>query len=390
MDLEQCFAPTERLRDIWEDLNNNDPFLYAEVMLVVPAEEFLKIQWDWEALWAFISADVQRKFLWLTDDTFIAVGHVSEMFEDDTPYDCLLSTSSTTATSGRAHRTLTLIKKMDADESTEAFSVFMRAIETNRNARILIEGDDNYPSKLPSGPRLAQFLRGRPMLQLQSLDFFNFSFTEERCRALATIQRTDLRITLDECELVPMDAQDIFIEWFRHNQIVTEIDNCAIEGSFYSALSGNNSINRFSFSATDRYDGQSFIALTEALPTNQGIEDLAFNHCDLSVEECSLLFRSLRTHPRILYLAIREFNHLSLSLSLTSSAESMSTVMDAILQMLRRNTTLIRIVLPRAFDEEEVYQNSILPRLEMNQTCFEVQRQAVKRADCTWSNTTRT
>jgi hypothetical protein len=28
-----------------------------------------------------------------------------------------------------------------------------------------------------------------------------------------------------------------------------------------------------------------------------------------------------------------------------------------------------------------MYQNSIFPRLEMNCTCFEVQRQAVKRAD---------
>jgi hypothetical protein len=55
--------------------------------------------------------------------------------------------------------------------------------------------------------------------------------------------------------------------------------------------------------------------------------------------------------------------------------------MDSILQMLRRNTTLIRIVLPRAFDEEEVYQNSIHPRLEMNQSFIEVQRQTVKRAD---------
>jgi hypothetical protein len=30
---------------------------------------------------------------------------------------------------------------------------------------------------------------------------------------------------------------------------------------------------------------------------------------------------------------------------------------------------------------EEVYQNSILPRLEMNRNCFEVQRRALKRAD---------
>jgi hypothetical protein len=38
------------------------------------------------------------------------------------------------------------------------------------------------------------------------------------------------------------------------------------------------------------------------------------------------------------------------------------------------------IKLPDAFETEELYQNSILPRLEMNRSCFEVQRQAVKRA----------
>jgi hypothetical protein len=43
---------------------------------------------------------------------------------------------------------------------------------------------------------------------------------------------------------------------------------------------------------------------------------------------------------------------------------------------------VVRIIeLPAAVRDEEVYQNSILPRLEMNRTCFEVQRLAVKRAD---------
>jgi hypothetical protein len=205
IELDQCFAPTERLRDIWEGLNyTNDPFERNEVKLVVPAEEFLKIQWDWDDLWAFISADVQRKFLWLADDTFIGVDAMSD-FHSDTPYDRLLIASSTT-TSGEA-QTLTLIKKMDADESTEAFSVFWRAIETNKNAEILIQGDGIYSSKLPSGPSLAQFLRGRPLLQPpQSLDFRNFSFTEERCRALATTQRTGLKVKLIACTIRPEGA----------------------------------------------------------------------------------------------------------------------------------------------------------------------------------------
>jgi hypothetical protein len=56
-------------------------------------------------------------------------------------------------------------------------------------------------------------------------------------------------------------------------------------------------------------------------------------------------------------------------------------LMKAIIQMLHLNTVVESIELFRAFEEEEMYQNSILPRLEMNRNCFEVQRQAVKRAD---------
>jgi hypothetical protein len=55
--------------------------------------------------------------------------------------------------------------------------------------------------------------------------------------------------------------------------------------------------------------------------------------------------------------------------------------MNAIIQMLHLNTVIHTIELPDALYTEEVYLNSILPRLEMNRTCFEVQRLAVKRAD---------
>jgi hypothetical protein len=373
MELEQCFSPTQRLQTIWEEVHDVDPFLYAEVQLAVPAEEFLIFQWDWEDLWAFISADVRRKFLWLTDDTFLAVGDVSEIFDDDTPYNTLLIASSMT-TSGQL-QTLTLIKEMDADESTEACSIFWRAIETNKSDYIMIQGDDNYPSQLPSGPSLSQFLRGRPLLQ--SLTFRKFSFMEEHCRALATIQRTDLKITLGECALVPQNAQDIFIEWFRNNQIVTELNKCKMESSFFSALSGNNSLVKLSFAGTGRYGVGCINALTEALSTNQGIRDLDLCHCNLSVEESSLLFRSLWIHPRILFLSIWQ----TCGSDLTSSAQAKSTIMEAILQMLRHNKTVIKIFLPTGFIREEVYQNSILPRLYMNRCEFEVQRQAVKRAD---------
>ncbi len=55
--------------------------------------------------------------------------------------------------------------------------------------------------------------------------------------------------------------------------------------------------------------------------------------------------------------------------------------MKAILQMLHLNRVVHTIKLPDTFNNEEVYRNSILPRLLMNRTCFEMERRAVKRAD---------
>ncbi len=63
------------------------------------------------------------------------------------------------------------------------------------------------------------------------------------------------------------------------------------------------------------------------------------------------------------------------------SAELKTARMNAIIQMLYLNTVMHTIKLPLDLRDEAVYQNSILPRLEMNRNCFEVQRQAVKRAD---------
>jgi hypothetical protein len=223
--MEQFFSPIRRLQDIYE-VNmdaDDDPFAYTEVALAIPLEDFLVNRSGWIDLWTFLSADVRRKFLWLTDNTFITVGGLSEMFNHGTPYpyNYLLFASSTT-TSGQL-QTLKLMKEIDANVSTKACNVFWRAIETNRNEKIEITGYSinpsslpSGPSRLPSGPILSQLLQGRPLRQ--GLDFCDFCFEEEHCRALATIQRTDLKITLTNCALVPKNADDIFIEWFRHNQ----------------------------------------------------------------------------------------------------------------------------------------------------------------------------
>jgi hypothetical protein len=55
--------------------------------------------------------------------------------------------------------------------------------------------------------------------------------------------------------------------------------------------------------------------------------------------------------------------------------------MHDVLQMLQYNTVVQQINLSDNLKDDEIYENSIVPRLEMNRSRFEEQRQALKRAD---------
>jgi hypothetical protein len=56
-------------------------------------------------------------------------------------------------------------------------------------------------------------------------------------------------------------------------------------------------------------------------------------------------------------------------------------MMNAVLRLAQCYTMVRTIVLPDNAKDEEFFQNFIVPRLEMNRTCFEAQRQALTRAD---------
>jgi hypothetical protein len=91
-----------------------------------------------------------------------------------------------------------------------------------------------------------------------------------------------------------------------------------------------------------------------------------------------LFIGSLAAHPRINFVSVP--NSMAIN-GPRLSAASKATRMNAIIRMLYQNTVVCTIELPSTFYNEEVYQNCILPRLEMNRSCFEVQRQALKQAD---------
>jgi hypothetical protein len=208
--MEQFFTPTRRLQDIWESSSwaDDGPFNYTGVALTVPVEEFLNYDWDWEALLAFVMGDVLSKILWITDDMPLIVGDVGQFFLDDvSPYDCLLMarfTMTAVSISGagcQAEQTLQCLQLLDVDVSTAACGVFWRAIMTSNCVTLWLLNNHQNLVALPSGPVLSQLLLASPLLQTLALQ--DYRLEEEHIHALATLQRTDLKITLYYCEMDP-------------------------------------------------------------------------------------------------------------------------------------------------------------------------------------------
>jgi hypothetical protein len=374
--MEKFFEPIRRLQKRWR---GDDPFDYAEVQLTIPVEDFLFYRWDWEDLCEFASGagSVLRKIIWIEDNTCFAFGDLDDLPESFHNYTrCPLFARTMATSCCYWEPMLTIFQNDDSALSTGACSVFWRALRTSNKVKLCIENNEGHlsrgPGNLSSGPDLSQFLRGSPSLQF--LQFSGAHFKEDDCYALATVQRTDLNVEFLQCKLEPQGAQDIFIDWFQKNQIVTKLEDCCVESSFLSALSGNNSVKRLSFIQKGEFVEEHMRSLARALPGNRGIEDLALKY--FFGETASLLFPSIAMHPRIKCLHISSYYYLP-----CIAAKLKTTMLNAILQMLHLNTVLHTIYLPPTFTDEEVYQNSILPRLEMNRSCFEVQRQAMKRAD---------
>jgi hypothetical protein len=271
--MEKFFTSTRRYQDLVEyDRDVDDgPFEYTEVELTIPVEEFLVHFMDWKGLWDFLTGGVPR-ILWITQNAFLVVKENGNVFHfhDDAPGRFI--EANFRGTSGQEQ---TLILTSDNRSIGEA-DVFWRAISTSKSIQVKIQ-DYQYeysPVGLPSGPLLSEFLREN--LSLQHLEFNSFLFNEEHCRALATLQRTDLKIKFKKCNLDPQGAEDTFIEWFRHNEVVTELNCCYVDSSILCALSGNNYVKTLTLRrySRDYVNEEEIRSLAQALPGNVGIEHL--------------------------------------------------------------------------------------------------------------------
>jgi hypothetical protein len=367
--MEDCFTPSRRR----QERHGNMFAGYTEVKLTVSIEAFMNHRWDWSDFQAFVTGDEGErwKVLWITENTCICVEDEDTFFGYDEEDYAILRASFTT-TSGERYDMVLAMKGTDtASLSAEASCVFWHAVTTSNCVKLKLHHMCCWFG-LYSGPALSQFLEASPSLEL--LEFESVTFEEASCRALATLERTDLEITFNGCSFDPGGAKDTVIEWFRRSQVVTKLERCRMNDSIISALSENTSVKIFSIIGTT--DGHSDLALV--LAGNKGIENLHlpwFTDETWGDETRSLLLDSLWEHPRIQSVSLYFYSRLS--------AASKASIMIAAVRRLVRYNTVVRTIKiePDGAYDEEFFQNFISPRLEMNRSCFEDQRQALTRAD---------
>jgi hypothetical protein len=318
--------------------------------------------------------------VWVSKDAFLSIGNVSPVLASDQLENWQNLHFHFTTTNGE-FRVLFLTKPaLPATLSDGESSIFWHTVMTS-NCRKLVVASNSIGSGLCTAPVLTDFLGGSSLLR--ELVLMGFVFEKDHCHALATLERTDLDISFAACNFKTQDVNDLFIEWLRHSQVVTALTYCEMESCILSALRGNSSVKRLIYRTKCDEQGEDHLrSLAQALPGNQGLEVLDLSlvtQSPMSDETWNLLLRSLWTHPRIMSLILGHPGIVDDRAIL--SAESKAERRHEVVQMVRCNTVVQRICLPDELNDEEFYQNHILPRLEMNRSGFQEQRAALKRAD---------
>jgi hypothetical protein len=358
------FSPIRSLREWFVSSG------YTERQLAVPVESFMNQPWDYSAFRTFATTGEMWKILRITNDEFIWVEDENTAMENDSRlYRYAIQRATFTVPSGETH--ILVYAKLANSESLVAgtSSIFWHAMATSNCVKLKLV-NTRKEFGLCSGPALSQLLLASPSLHL--LEFEAFAFKEADCHALATLRTTDLKVTFHRCSFDAQGAEETFIQWLRNSQVVTKLERCTMESGLISALSGNSSVKSLTIFAS-RGDDAIIRSLAGALSGNQGIENLCVF---LTEEASSLILRSLCAHPRIQSVSLR-FIHRFHRLS----ASSQTSTMNAVLKLVQCNTVVHTIDMPQDHATEEFFQNSIVPRLEMNRFCFEHQRHALMRVD---------
>ena len=200
---------------------------------------------------------------------------------------------------------------------------------------------------------------------LQKLIFQGFDLKEEHFR-----DRPGLDVVLEVCTIDP-SALDLFLECLVRNRGQTGLEFCKIKtGLLVDALCGSMRLKELKLER-GHVCNDDLYPITSALAFNRSLVELYLCNVKMSDTNWGGLHEALRTHPNLRVLGLS-------NIVFDEDADYASQTLVAIM---RSNTVLEVIGFSRSSCySRRIFEELVVPRLEMNRSFFADQRIAIKTA----------
>jgi hypothetical protein len=213
-------------------------------------------------------------------------------------------------------------------------------------------------------PNLANMMEQCQNLKVLSL--MGLEMDENHIRVLGAFSRPDLEIEMIRCRIAGA-AATVLAEVLEGNQGPTKLVQCDMDISVLAnGLRGNSRLKSLipRYSRNDEDGNAEVLATAGAFKENKGLVELTFIHFfSLKDENWDAVCDSLKTHPTLEILNLQEIHPLG-ALALTPSV--LSSRIHTLVDMLKVNESIHTVHANPRCTACELFQGSVIPRLETN------------------------
>jgi hypothetical protein len=374
-DLESYFTPTNRYRQCFQE---SGPLAEDYIEVELTGKSLEKLSTQWKRFHSFVG---DRRIIWMGGDAFVTTW--------GRPYD---NRGASPLAPFRVEQTATGLKlfvwSLSASRAVPTcdFLLDLLAKSEYPNADVKV-CDTNYHYLPLSGQALSSYFLqsndnlGQLTIHFATLNKDHFLAIDGHGPNSADPDwpaRPNLVISLHSCKVLD-SAAGTFLQCLRNNRGPTDLIECEIEPALVAeALRGSRRLKRLSLVQLDESE---FHTIAQALIVNQSLQELDLSVVPITDDNWSTLCGALRAHPTLEMLDISSTVETSDDESFVDIYdESKAHRMRAVAAMLWSNTVLREIILSEDEFDEQIYQDLVEPRLEMNRNGFEEQQRALKTA----------
>jgi hypothetical protein len=330
--------------------------LFQELNLDVSTEELLNSEraFTYADLYAMLgNVSMVHTVLWLTPHAAVALENGSAIFYWQVLHD-----------SYRFHFSADgkglFVFARSPEHLLEIVDVVVRLLAASIVHSVIIDNWSGRDYISINATRLAYLMEQCQSLKLLTLKDLNMD--EANCRVLDAYSRPDLDIVLSGCAITDTGAITL-AEVLGRNEGPTKLHRCRINNLLLvDGLRGNSRLKilRPSFSnLSNRPDdgNRELLAIAGALRENKGLVDLNLSWgLRVNDDTWKAICASLETHPTLEVLHLYP----------TSVPAEILFQIQALVDMMKVNTSIHTILMDPRYSQHELYRESVIPYLETN------------------------